>query len=180
MSPQECKLANWHEVGLTDGMAGNSMHIFEERRGECAEANVKADTHAYLAGRERGLRTYCQIPNALQIGLRGERYQGVCPAAIDPEFRRRHAIGFDVHRLREELAQLESRYVALESRLRSQKHDLDKHANEPGKNDDFKRRYRELEAEEHRIREEQRDIERTQRLVSEQLRQAEWAMSQLR
>jgi hypothetical protein len=180
MSPQECKLANWHEVGRTDGMAGNSMHIFEERRGDCAEANVKADTQAYLAGREQGLRTYCQMPNALQIGLRGESYQGVCPASIDPEFRRRHDIGFDVHSLRGKLDQLESRYDALERRLHSRKADLDKHGRENGKNDDFKRQYREFEAEEHKIRNEQQDIERNQRRVGDDLRQAEWAMSQLR
>ena len=180
MSPQECKLANWREIGLIDGMAGKPMHIFEERRGDCAEANVTADTHDYLVGREQGLRTYCQMSNALQIGLRGESYQGVCPAAIDSEFRRRHDIGYDVHRLRGVLAQLESRHAALEKGLRSKKIELEKHANELGKNDDFKRQYREFEAQERRMLDEQRDIARNKNRVVDQLRQAEWASSQLR
>jgi hypothetical protein len=180
MSPQECKLANWREIGLVDGMAGKPMHIFEERRGDCAEANVKVDTHDYLFGREQGLRTYCQMPNALQIGLRGESYQGVCPATIDPEFRRRHDIGYDVHRLRGELTRLESRYGQLIAGLRKKKIDLDKHANDHGKNDDFKRQYREFEEEERRVHEELRGIERNKHRASDQLGQAEFAMSQLR
>jgi hypothetical protein len=161
-------------------MAGKPMHIFEVRRGDCAEANVKADTHDYLLGREQGLRSYCQLSNALQIGLRGESYQGVCPASIDPEFRRRHDIGYDVHRLREELTQMENRYGALEKGLRSKKIDLEKHANDYGKNDDFKRQFREFEAAERRVREEQRDIERNRHRVGDQLLQAERAMAQLR
>ena len=180
MSPQECKFANWREIGLVDGMAGKPMHIFEERRSDCAEANVKADTNHYLLGREQGLRSYCQMSNALQIGLRGESYQGVCPAAIDPEFRRRHDIGHDVHRLREEIVRLESRYGALEKGLRSKKLELDKLVKEPGKNEDFKQRYREFQEEERRVREEQNDIERNRHRAREHLRQAEWAMSQLR
>jgi Protein of unknown function (DUF2799) len=179
MSPQECKFANWREIGLIDGMAGKLMRIFEERRSDCAEANVKADTNDYLLGREQGLRTYCQMSNALQIGLRGESYQGVCPAAIDQEFRRRHDIGYDVHYLREEIARLESRYGALEKGLRSKKIELDKLVNEPGKNDDFKHKYREFQEEERRVREEQNDIERNRHRAGERLRQAEWAMSQL-
>jgi hypothetical protein len=180
MSPQECKLANWREIGLTDGMVGKPMHIFEARRAECAEANVKADTNDYLVGREQGLRTYCQIPNALQIGLRGESYQGVCPAAIDTEFRRRHNIGYEVYRLRGEIAKLESRYVALEDGLRKKKIDLDNHVNEHGRNDDFKHQYREFQEEERRVHEVQRDIEHNKHLLGDQLLQAERVMSQLR
>jgi hypothetical protein len=180
MSPQECKLANWREIGLTDGMTGKPMNIFEARRAECAEANVKADTNNYLVGREQGLRTYCQIPNALEIGLRGEKYQGVCPAAIDTEFRRRHDIGYDVYRLRVEIAKLESRHVALEDGLRKKKIDLDKHANEHGRNDDFKSQYRAFQDEERRVHQVQRDIERNKHLLGDQLLQAERVMSQLR
>lgn len=180
MSPQECQLANWREVGLTDGMAGKPMGVFEERRSACAEANVRADTQAYLVGREQGLRTYCQIGHALQVGLRGESYQGVCPPTIDPEFRRRYAIGFEVHRLREEIAGMDSRYDSLERRLHSKKAELDRHASRPGGSEEFKRLYREFETEQHRIHHEQRDIERNQLRAREQLRQAEWAMSQLR
>ena len=147
MSPQECKLANWREIGLTDGMAGKTMQVFEARRAECAKADVNADTNDYLVGREHGLRSYCQISNALQIGLRGESYQGVCPAAIETEFRRRHDIGYDVYRLRGEIAKLESRYVSLEDGLRKKKIDLDNHVNEHDRNDDFKHQYREFEEE---------------------------------
>jgi hypothetical protein len=180
MSPQECRLANWHEVGLVDGMAGNALGRFEQRRGACAEAEVVADTQAYLAGREQGLRSYCQLSNALQMGLRGESYQGVCPPAIDAEFRRQHDIGYNVFHLRGELAQLQSRYDGLEKQLRSKKDELDKRVNDPRKDDDFKRLYREYQAQEHRVRDEQDDIRRNRQRSAEQLRQAEWAMSQLR
>ena len=180
MSPQECQLANWREIGRMDGLAGKPLAFFDERRNECAEADVHADTQGYLSGREQGLRSYCQIGNALQLGLRGESYEGVCPPPMDPEFRRRHRIGFDVHRFREEVAQLDNRSESLERRLHSREHELERHLNDADKNDERRHLRQEFENEQHRIREEQRDIDRSLQRARDQLRAAEWAMDQLR
>ena len=85
MSEKECQFANWRDIGLTDGLAGKSLGLLNERRSDCAEANIQLDQKAYLKGREEGLKTYCQLGNAVHLGLRGEPYEGVCPAAIEPE-----------------------------------------------------------------------------------------------
>jgi predicted nucleic acid-binding Zn-ribbon protein len=52
--------------------------------------------------------------------------------------------------------------------------------NEPGRNDDFKRRYREFDEEQHRVRDEQRDLKHSIERARDQLRAAEWALGQLR
>ena len=54
MSPKECRVADWHEIGLTDGLAGKALTFFNERRLDCEEAGVVANPNAYLAGREQG------------------------------------------------------------------------------------------------------------------------------
>ena len=102
MSPKECQIADWREIGLTDGLAGRALSYFDDRRSDCAEAKIRADTTAYLQGREQGLKSYCQLGNAAQLGLRGEPYAGVCPPAIDQEFRRRYRVGLDVYRIASE------------------------------------------------------------------------------
>ena len=59
MSPKECQVANWRDVGQMDGLAGKNLTFFNERRSDCAEANIQIDQKSYLSGREQGLRSYC-------------------------------------------------------------------------------------------------------------------------
>lgn len=180
MSPKECRLADWREVGLTDGLAGRPLALFNERRSDCAEADVRADTKAYLSGREQGLKSYCQLGNAAQVGLRGEAYEGVCPPAIDPEFRRRHAIGFDIHHFHDEIARLQYRHDSLERQFRQNQREFEKRLGERDRNDDLRRLYRDFEYGQQRIRDEQREIEYSLQWNSDQLRNAEAVLDRLR
>lgn len=180
MTAKECQLADWREVGLTDGLMGKSLTFFNERRSDCAENAVRADTQAYLSGREQGLRTYCQIGNATQIGLRGEAYLGVCPPAIDQEFRRRHQIGFDIHRFRDEIFQMENRIRSLEQHLHKNKSEFETNLAKTGKKESSLRLYQEFDREQQRIRKEQGDISLKLQWTRDQLRNAEWMLAQLR
>ncbi len=180
MSPKECQLANWRDIGQTDGMAGKTLSLFNERRSDCAEANVQADQTAYLSGREQGLTSYCQPANAVQVGLRGEAYEGVCPPAIDQEFRRRHRIGFDIHRFHVEIGRLHSRYDALEQRYQRNRHEFDKRLGARGRNEDFQRLYRSFEHDQFMLREEQRAIINALQWNKDQLHNAEAVLEKLR
>jgi len=70
----------------------------------CAQAGVSVGMQQYLQGREVGLQSYCRVDLAAQRGLGGESYDGVCPPAVDPEFRRRFSIGRAVFLARLEVA----------------------------------------------------------------------------
>jgi hypothetical protein len=47
---------------------------------------VAPDFQAYQAGREAGLREYCQESRGFQEGSQGRHYAGVCPADAEARF----------------------------------------------------------------------------------------------
>ncbi|WP_176785772.1 DUF2799 domain-containing protein [Propionivibrio dicarboxylicus] len=180
MSPKECQIANWSDVGQADGLLGKNLSFLNQRRSDCAEANIQIDQAAYLKGRDQGLKTYCQLGNAAQIGLRGEVYEGVCPPAIDQEFRRRYNIGFDIHRFKDEIARLRYRLGSLEERLRKNQHEFEQRLGSRGKNEDHQRLYHDFQREQDRIREEQSVAAHNLQWNQGQLINAEMVLQNLR
>ncbi len=158
MTPNECKSANWAEVGLRDGLDGAALSRLDSRVKDCAEASVPVDTPRYLQGRDQGLLQYCRIENAVPLGLNGKSYDGVCPAAMDGDFRRRFKVGRDVHVARNELRSLESRRGTAEERLRSAANDEDRR----------------------RARDALRDMDADMRRARDRVRDAEWVLDRLR
>ncbi len=126
MSKEECSVARWDDVGYRDGLAGRSMGRLDALSKACAEAGVRVDAQAYVRGRDAGLQSYCQIPNATKLGLEGRIYEGVCPPFIDPEFRMRYQLGRDVFLAQQNLAGAEARRRALERALADAKTDADR------------------------------------------------------
>ncbi len=180
MSPKECQTANWHDVGQADGLLGKNLGYLNQRRSDCAEANVQIDQAAYLKGREQGLKNYCQLGNAALIGLRGEVYEGVCPPAIDPEFRRRYGIGLDIHRFQDEIARLQHRLASLEERFRRNQYEFEQRLGSRGKNEDHQRLYRDFQREQDRIRDEQGVLAANLQWNQNQLINAERVLQSLR
>ena len=158
MTPEECKVANWSEVGLRDGLRGAAPSVLDDRVKDCAEAKVPVDTRSYFQGRAQGLQSYCRIENAAGYGLDGKTYCGVCPATMDSEFRRRFEMGSQVRQRRADVQTLDTRLEPLEKSLKD------------AKNDDERKK----------IREELRDLDRDLRRARDRLREAEWSLGQLR
>lgn len=86
MSANECELADWRAVGYEDGVQGRSTDRFGGHRKNCAKHEVAPDFQAYQAGRDAGLREYCQPARGYREGVRGASYVGVCPADLEPAF----------------------------------------------------------------------------------------------
>lgn len=86
MSASECELADWRAVGYEDGVNGRSTDRFGAHRRNCAKHEVAPDFAAYQAGREAGLREFCQPARGYNLGVGGGTYAGVCPADLEPEF----------------------------------------------------------------------------------------------
>lgn len=158
MSADECRTANWRDVGLRDGLAGEPLALLDRRTKACAEAGVTANAPLYLQGRNQGLPEYCRLDNAARQGLQGKSYHGVCAAGIDAEFRRRHAMGLEVYRARADLRSMDQRRRTLEDRLAEARTDEERR----------------------RRREELRDLDHDQRRARDRVRDAEWALDRLR
>lgn len=180
MSPEECRFANWSDVGQRDGLEGQPLTLLNARITDCTEAGVRVDGNAYLKGREDGLKTYCRLENAVVVGLNGGRYEGVCPAQIDAEFRRRFEVGHNVYASQAEVARLDSRMQSLEQRLRRLDHDEDKRLRDASKEEDRRRIRRDIDDERRHIRDELRDLDYNLRRARDAARYAEWALSTLR
>jgi hypothetical protein len=151
MTPQECKGADWRAIGLRDGQAGETMDMMDRRNKDCAEAGVAVNTPIYVEGRNQGLAQYCQLGKAAQLGLDGHSYHGVCSPAIDNEFRRRHAVGWELNQARTALRNVDSRQRDLEQKLSKAAEEKDKQ----------------------RLRDEIRDLDREVRRARERVRMAE-------
>ena len=86
MSKDECRTVDWRTVGYEDGVAGRPGDRIGEHRRACAEHGITPDLDAYLAGREAGLREYCQPHNGYRAGAGGYTYYDACPAELAPAF----------------------------------------------------------------------------------------------
>jgi hypothetical protein len=180
MSPEECRYANWSDVGLRDGLEGRPLALLGTRVSDCAESGVRADSAAYLKGRDAGLRDYCRIDNAVPLGLNGGRYEGVCPPQIDAEFRPRFQLGYAVYAAQSEVVRLDSRIQSQEQRLRRLDRDEDKRLRDADKEDERRRIRREIDDERRHLRDELRDLDRLLRHARDNLRHAEWVLSGVR
>jgi hypothetical protein len=180
MSPEECKVANWSEVGQSDGLNGKSLSHLDGRTKDCAKVGVAVNTHAYLLGRDLGLRSYCRLENAVPLGLNGGTYAGVCPPEIDPLFQQRFQIARSVYDLRSDVSSLSSQIDNLERRLRDLNNSEERRLKEAG-SDDQRKKVREAIGDERRnMRSEISEADRRLRRKRDELRSAEFALSNLR
>ena len=92
MSKDECALADWQTIGYEDGLRGFPAERIGAHRVACAKHQVTPNLVAYSAGRERGLREYCQPKNGFRAGLNGTGYANVCSGSDRDGLRRRLSI----------------------------------------------------------------------------------------
>lgn len=93
MSKEECRTVDWRTVGYEDGVSGQPGDRIGDHRRACAEYGVTPDLNAYLAGREAGLREYCQPHNGYRYGANGYTYYDACPADLAEAFEKAYDEG---------------------------------------------------------------------------------------
>jgi hypothetical protein len=176
MSPEQCQRANWADLGLQDGLAGESMSVLDARMKDCAKTGIAADTGRYVIGRAQGLQTFCRLENAIPLGLNGGSYGGVCPPMIDVEFRHRFELGRAVYNLRSEVAWLDAHSDRLQHELRDADHDEDRRLREADKDEDRRHIHKEFDEHRYRLRGELIDLDRHLRRKRDELHAAEFAL----
>ena len=118
MSADECVTSDWHAIGYEDGARGYTADQLGNRRKACAKHGITPDFEAYQAGREQGLRQYCQPSRAFSLGAGGSRYNGVCPGDMEADF-------VDAYNSGHQLYTLRSRVSSATNRINAKKHELD-------------------------------------------------------
>ncbi len=139
LSQEDCMQGAWFELGLQDGRQGKTFKRLAKHQKSCTEYGIGIDREAYDAGRKQGLDDYCQLDNAVNIGLRGYRYQSVCPSEIHRTFLRHNQAAYDVYQGKKNLENVDNRLSYEEksllntdlsdkkrSKIRVEIHDLDR------------------------------------------------------
>lgn len=145
MSEDECRSADWYDVGLRDGLDGKPASLLRKHADACAEYGIQPGGPRYQEGRAEGLRRYCRLENAFESGLDGRKYQGVCPPDVDFSFRRYNEAAYEVYQLRRDIDAAHNEIDTMERRLDDKKLSDDKRA-------DLRRDIRELERKLDRLR----------------------------
>jgi Protein of unknown function (DUF2799) len=169
MSPAQCQVADWAQVGFQDGAQGRPAERFVALEQACAAAGIPSNSAAYMAGRRDGLLDYCQPDRAFRLGLGGGGYNGVCPPELDYHFRNALSDGARAH---DALSALRSAESAINA-ARSERDDIERKidANELGlqrsETDEERNRHRDelnrLRAERARVNDRLREAERDER-----------------
>lgn len=180
MSPEECKSARWNEVGQRDGLRGAPLSVLSARVEDCAKVDVAVDTQAYHQGRDWGLQSYCRIENAVPLGLSGASYAGVCPPAIDMVFQQRYQIAYAVYALRAEVKSLDDRIESLERRLRDTNRTEDDRLRSATSDAERSKVRKDMDDQRQSIRNELSDTDRRLHRKRDELRYAEFDLTNLR
>jgi len=106
MSEDECRQADWREVGYSDAAKGQNPARIADHREACAKANVRVDHAEYLAGFEAGLSLYCTPTTAFESAMRGRAYAVQCEQERFPSYADAFTVGQDAHQLSQQHAEL--------------------------------------------------------------------------
>ena len=109
MSRDECAMADWQTIGYEDGLRGFPAERIGAHRVACAKHQVAPNLASYTAGRERGLREFCQPKNGFTVGLHGGAYANVCSGPTEPAFVDSYRYGKQIYDARAELRTTNSR-----------------------------------------------------------------------
>lgn len=159
LSEEDCLTADWAVMGEADGQQGRPVSEINRYRRQCAQYGIVPDTEAYLEARDRGLALYCTNSNGYDEGRSGAPHNLVCPAALEPGFRRGYDLGRAVYvsltglrnsndsigYTRSEIEELRSDISDREESLRSDDLDDEEKRDQRDVIDSNKRRIKELE-----------------------------------
>jgi hypothetical protein len=116
MSVEECAAADWRALGFNDASSSGTDR-FGSRAESCGEKGITADGGAYAAGFSEGMYQFCQPPAAFNYALRGNAFNGSCPAELQQNFYAAYGDGRRIYEARSELDSARSRLSAIDPRI---------------------------------------------------------------
>src|SRR6266436_8898394 len=104
LNKNQCLNADWYAIGLEDGAVGRPLERLGDHRRACADYNVAPQTERYLAGRNEGLKTFCNYARGYSNGRAGYAYVPVC--AAESGFSAGYQRGRELHDLTQRLTEV--------------------------------------------------------------------------
>lgn len=120
MTPEQCKVADWYQVGLQDGRQGERpQDKLGDYAKDCAEVGVRPDGARYQAGWNAGIRDFCTPFSGWREGTQGRSYKsGACRGQMGEwPFEQALRNGLEVHRTEQSLRNHDSEIRRLERLL---------------------------------------------------------------
>lgn len=98
MSPEECRHADWLEVGRSDAQRGQTPDHLARHRKSCAKAGYPVNAERYYSGYQRGLVDYCNATTAFRAARSGHPKPIQCrdAAVQSADFTRAYQYGLRV------------------------------------------------------------------------------------
>lgn len=127
LSETECRTGDWEDIGFRDGNRGAGEDRASDHAEACAEYGVQVDRKAWKRGYRKGLDAYCTPENAVEVGLGGGNYGGVCPPESDREFSTHWRAARVVYEQRQRVSQLDSRRRELEYAYRQSENERERY-----------------------------------------------------
>ncbi|MEO0912048.1 MAG: DUF2799 domain-containing protein, partial [Pseudomonadota bacterium] len=103
----QCRVANWREVGFKDGREGREPSFLRQHRKACANVGIAPVRSEWEIGRQEGLPLYCLPSKAYRIGRSGRKISPVCTDEQLREMRPAFRHGRAYWRIEDELDDLE-------------------------------------------------------------------------
>jgi len=121
LNKNECALADWREIGFSDGRAAKGRGRIAQHRKACAKHGMTVDRTAYMAGYAQGLEIFCQPQNGFSLGARGRSYAGDCPNALESAFLDAYNAGRELHQLKRAVRDAERNILSARRQLEDAK-----------------------------------------------------------
>lgn len=121
MTPEQCRVADWYQVGQSDGVQGeNATARLSAYVQDCGKVGVQPVLVSYRQGWQQGQYVFCTPASGWREGVAGRNWKAdVCDTlpAQAPAFRQALQNGYEVYRTHERLQQNHSSILRLERRL---------------------------------------------------------------
>ncbi len=106
MDMEQCQLADWYSIGMSDGNNGVVSYTVNDYIKDCNEFGLAVNSKQWTSGYQAGLKNYCQSENGYKLGLQGAYYNGVCS---NNEFLKRYNEGHRKYEIKQRISSIESR-----------------------------------------------------------------------
>ena len=114
MSPEECKTADWYNVGYQNGLNGNAPSIINSYTEDCNEAGVTPNRAQWKEGFDKGTIIYCSPDNGYTLGSEGREYYGVCS---NKQFLENYQLGRQEYQRQQRIQQIDTEISVIDNQL---------------------------------------------------------------